>query len=87
MQQSETWRKAVLARSKKTLLQMASPDALIRLKYTSLSDKMERLSQIYYFEQHHSSIVEFLRYHFKHSQLDECGLLIQVYRHNIIIDI
>lgn len=75
--QSIKWMKAVLARSKKILLQMASPDALIRLQNSPLDDRRERLSQIYYIEQHHGSIVDFLCHHL-HSNHSN-GLLIQVY--------
>ncbi|XP_019860584.1 PREDICTED: E3 ubiquitin-protein ligase rnf213-alpha-like [Amphimedon queenslandica] len=66
------------------LLQMASPEALIRLKSTSLEDEQKHLSQIYYFEQHHGSIVEFLNYHL-HKTHDLSGLLIQVTTHSHLL--
>lgn len=75
---SEERKKAVLTCSKRILLQMASPDALIRLKLTRLDDKREKFLKIYYFEQHHGSIVEFLNHHLNESQHDSAGLLLQV---------
>ena len=83
---SEEWKEAVLTQSKKILLQMASPDALIRLHCTSLADDYEELRQIYFSEQHHGSIVQFLVHHLHNGShmSGQCGLLIQV-RYNIII--
>ena len=63
---------------KMILLQMASPEALIRLKNTSLMDEQKHLSQTYFFEQHHGSIVDFLNYHLQNSTHGSSGLLIQV---------
>ena len=64
--------------SKKVLLQMASPDALIRLHNTSLSDEQKKLKNIYFNEQCHGSIVQFLQYHLHGGQSHQSGLLIQV---------
>ena len=77
---SKEWKEAVLARSKRILLQMASPDALIRLCRTAIADNYEELSQIYLSEQHHGSIVQFLVHHLNNGSHieDNCGLLIQV---------
>ena len=79
-EKSEEWKEAVLTQSKKILLQMASPDALIRLRCTALADDYEELSQIYFSEQHHGSIVQFLVHHLHNGShmTDQCGLLIQV---------
>ena len=70
----------VLRLSQHLLLQIASDDALIRLKRTALADQWEELTQIYYLQQHHSSITDFLQHH-----IQECsdlgsqdGLLMQV---------
>ena len=75
---SDEIQEAVLECGKKILLQMASPEALIRLKSTLLDDEQKHLSQIYYFEQHHGSIVEFLNYHLPKTH-NLSGLLIQVW--------
>ena len=86
-EESKEWKEAVLGRSKAILLQMASPDALIRLYCTALVKDQKNLSQIYFSEQHHGSIVQFLSYHLHnagHVAAGQCGLLIQV-SYNIII--
>ena len=57
------WMETILQRSQDLLLQMASPDALIRLKCTALADQQEQLSQTYFSKQGHGSIVEFLFHH------------------------
>lgn len=77
MTNEDSRNKGILSRSKKILLQMASPESLIRLQYTSLDEQKEKLSEIYYVEQHHGSIVEFLSHHLNTST-DSYGLLIQV---------
>ena len=77
---SEQWKKAVLARSKKILLQMASPDALIRLKFTKLKEKRDKLLRIYYSDQHHRNMIELLNDNLK-KNLKGCtsiGLMMQV---------
>ena len=85
-EESKEWMEAILDRSKAILLQMASSDALIRLHCTALANDQKRLSQIYFSEQFHGSIVQFLGHHFCNASHVEgqCGLLIQV-SHNIII--
>ena len=76
---SEDWKTAVVIRSKRILLQMASPDALIRLKSNSLERQHKRLHHIYFSEQHHGSIVQFLKHHIEsYNNPGQCGLLIQV---------
>ena len=77
---SEEWKEAVLVRSKRLLLQMASPDALIRLHHTTLAKDQRTLSHIYFSEQHHGSIVQFLVHHLRNGShmTGQCGLLIQV---------
>lgn len=72
------FKKAVLARSKKILLQMSSPDALIRLELTKLDHRREKLLKIYYSDQHLGSMVEFLDYHLTKAQNVHIGLMIQV---------
>ena len=70
------WMEAVLQRSQDLLLQMASPDALIRLKNTALASKQVQLSQTYFLQQWHESIVEFLSHNLSHTS--DRGKLIQV---------
>lgn len=86
---TDDWKRKVLVRSKKILLQMASPDALIRLKNTSLSGKHKRLKQVYFYEQCHGSIVQFLQRHLHKDPNDMTDLLLQVfldvYAVNVII--
>ena len=72
------WKRDVLICSKKLLLQMASPDALIRLHNTTLSLDQEKIKKIYFYEQCHGSIVQFLQHHFYDGQPHQSGLLIQV---------
>ena len=74
---SEEWKEKVLECSKNILLEMASPDALIRLKNTSLADELKRLNHTYFIEQNHGSIVQFLSNQFSNDH-SENGLLIQV---------
>ena len=82
---SEEWHKAVLARSKKILLQMASPDALVRLESTSLQNKKDKMLQIYYFDQQHGSLLHFLKYHLKNKLQGQTTCLLQVSFFGIII--
>ena len=63
--------------SKFLLLQTASPDAIVRLECTPISDEKEAINHIYSEEQYHMSMIEFLR-HFIHDSHTEGGLLLQV---------
>ena len=74
---SEEWKEKVLECSKDILLEMASPDALIRLKNTSLADEQKKLNHTYFIEQNHGSIVQFLSNQLS-NDYSEDGLLIQV---------
>lgn len=76
---SEKEKKTLLKHSKKILLQMASPDALIRLRLTGLHEKREKILKIYYFKQHHGSVAEFFNHHRLFiNQRNQAGLLLQV---------
>eukprot|EP00731_Ephydatia_muelleri_P016208 Em0009g632a len=79
---SELWRQAVLMQCKCSLLQTASPDALIRLKSSTEIPKKEvnYLNDVYFKHQHHSSLQDFLSHQFQDSTHLE-GLLIQVTTH------
>ena len=80
MEESEEWLDMVVERSKRLLVQMASPDALIRLQCTELAEEERKKIATIYTEQHHGSISSFLT-HCLHQQLndvDEDGLLLHV---------
>lgn len=56
----------VFEESKELLLKMASPDALIRLKCTALKDHQKELCHIYFDQQKHNSLTDFVKH-----QLDD----------------
>ena len=67
----------VLTQSKHLLLRTVSPDALVRLGHTQLSgEEQQQLHKIYFDEQHHSSIEDFLVHHLQ--QCEGGGVLMQV---------
>ena len=68
----------VLRLSRYLLLQIASDDALIRLKRTSLADHQKEFMQVYFSEQHHDSIISFVCHHLKDDGSTSDGLLMQV---------
>ena len=72
------WKDAVLWRSQFLLLQMATPDALLRLKRTALAKSAEELTQMYFTKQKHISITDFLCHHLKDASKHDCGSLFQV---------
>ncbi len=75
----EAWKKDIFDRSCEILLQMASPDALVRLQKSRLAGTQQELSKIYFFEQHHDSLLQFLEYHLQITDAKEGnGLLMQV---------
>ena len=63
--------------SKYLLLQTAAPDAIVRLKNTVLADKKKEIENIYFQQQKHSSIEDFLNHHVN-GECAESGLLMQV---------
>lgn len=62
--------------SKFLLLQTASPDGIIRLERTALSSEMSNIRDIYFKEQCHHSIGDFLNCNI-HGQITHSGLLMQ----------
>ena len=72
------WMEAILQKSQDLLLQMASPESLIRLECTALADQQEQLRQTYFSMQGHGSIVEFLSHNLLHSHVLDRAKLIQV---------
>ena len=68
----------MLRLSQYLLLQMASDDAIVRLKNTTLADQQEELMQLYLSERHHNSIINFVQYHMQNDVESQEGLLLQV---------
>ena len=67
----------VLSISKRLLLQTAAPEAIARLKCTPLAIEREEIIKIYFEQQHHNSIEDFL-IHNLYNNVDPSGLLMQV---------
>ena len=67
----------VLKLSQYLLLQTAAPDAVIRLEGTALADEKDKIRNLYFTVQRHSSIERFLNYHI-HERDVQNGLLFQV---------
>ena len=67
----------VLKRSQYLLLQTAHPDALIRLEHSPLADQREELVRLY-FQQHHSSLEDFLAHHLQSCSMKRENLLMHV---------
>ena len=65
MEEKEEWLDMVMERSKNLLIQMASPDSLIRLQSINIPEIEEDKKKITraYTEQCHTSIRDFLRHH------------------------
>lgn len=68
----------VLKLSQLLLLQTASDDSLVRLMMTDLAHQQKELMRLYFSEQHHQSIAEFLYHHMQNSDESKEGLLLQV---------
>ena len=66
----------ILQFSKFLLLQTACPDSIFRVKSTPLRGEYENIQNIYFKEQHHSSIQDFLDHCL--SQNNQGSLLLQV---------
>jgi hypothetical protein len=67
--------------SKFLLLQTAAPDAIVRLEQTTLTNQKKVIENVYFKQQHHSSIEDFLIYHV-HECDAETALLMQVCTYN-----
>ena len=68
----------VLKRSQYLLLQTASPDALFRLEHSPLADQTEELLELYFQQQHHGSLEDFLAHHLQRNGISRESLLMQV---------
>ena len=74
MEESAEWHDMVMPRCKNLLIQMASPDAIIRLQNINKPDIEEDKKSITraYTEQCHTSIQDFLRHHLQlHHETEE----------------
>ena len=74
MEESEEWLDMVTERSKNLLIQMASPDALIRLQSINVPEIEENKKNITsaYTDQCHTSIKDFLHHHLQlHHEMEE----------------
>ena len=81
MEESEEWQERVVEHSKSLLIQMATPDALIRLQCTQLAEEERRKITTAYTEQHHGSISDFIYHHLQRQfggMDEEGGLLLHV---------
>ena len=79
MEEQEEWKDAVLQCSKNVLVQMAPPDAIIRLMCTWPAEKQKQIKEVYS-NQCHGSIAEFLSFHLHNykGNWEDGGLLLQV---------
>ena len=68
----------MLRLSQYLLLQIACDDALIRLKRTSLADQQKEFMHLYFSEQHHDSVIDFVSHHINDDDGSSEGLLMQV---------
>lgn len=67
----------VLNLSKYLLLLTASPDAIVRVERTALSNEKILIEHIYFQQQYHTSIIEFLDY-YVNERHENSRLLMQV---------
>ena len=60
------------------MLQIAAPEAIVRLECTPLSDKKAEITRIYFKDQYHMSIDDLLDRFILTDYFAETGLLVQV---------
>ena len=60
------------------LLQIASDDALIRLKKTTLAEQQEEFLELYFSQQCHNSVIDLVRHYITSVERSREGLLMQV---------
>jgi len=85
VEESHIWKENVLKMNQYLLLQTASPDALVRLEHTLLADQREELLRLYFQEQHHNSVEDFLAHHIQKNSTRGGGLLMQVTTHSHLL--
>ena len=92
MEKQDEWMDSVLQHSQSLLIQMATPDALIRLKNTPLADQQQQILKDYS-NQCHESIAEFLSRHLRshekkspEKKLVDGGLLLHVNKCPLLFD-
>ena len=60
------------------MLETAAPDAIVRLERTALAHEKEAIMQLYFEEQHHNSLTDYLTHHLHSAHRERHGLLMQV---------
>ncbi|XP_031561517.1 E3 ubiquitin-protein ligase RNF213-like [Actinia tenebrosa] len=79
----DQWEEEVLMQCKRRLVQCCLPDAIVRLHYSKLQHEADKLWDLYFKQQQHSSLASFL------SSVDNTdhqdGLLIQVSTHSKLL--
>ena len=85
--QDEEWEQNVFDLSLRKLLSCATPDSLARVPVSGLSKDAGRLWEMYFSEQHHNSIADFMKFELENvSQREHCsGLLLQVTTHSRLL--
>ncbi|XP_072028880.1 E3 ubiquitin-protein ligase RNF213-like [Amphiura filiformis] len=68
-----------------SLLQCATPEAIMRLPYSKLKDEFGDLFEIYFSNQKHSSLKEYLCHHLKDKIRRSQGLMLQVTTHSRLL--
>ena len=60
------------------LLQTAAPDAIIRLEHTKLVNEKKEIEDIYFRQQHHNSVEDFVINSLQKHTVEDSGMLMQV---------
>ncbi|KAK3715936.1 hypothetical protein QZH41_016501 [Actinostola sp. cb2023] len=80
----DEWEETVLSESKRLLVQCCTPDAIVRLHSSGLTDEADEIWDLYFNQQRHSSLAAFLTSVDRTKQHKE-GLLIQVSTHSRLL--
>ena len=68
----------MLEEAKRTLLQCATPEAVVRLKKSHLSEEEDDLLWLYFTEQRHGSLLELLQQEMKERKSTDADIFMQV---------
>ncbi|XP_035676169.1 LOW QUALITY PROTEIN: E3 ubiquitin-protein ligase rnf213-alpha-like [Branchiostoma floridae] len=79
----DMWEETVFERAKETLLQCATPDAVVCLGSSHLTSEADTLAHKYFHDQHHSSLADFLLHNIQKE--GRTGLLAQVTTHGRLL--
>eukprot|EP00058_Branchiostoma_floridae_P007057 XP_002592545.1 hypothetical protein BRAFLDRAFT_108419 [Branchiostoma floridae] len=79
----DMWKETVFERAKETLLQCATPDAVVCLGSSHLTSEADTLAHKYFHDQHHSSLADFLLHNIQKE--GRTGLLAQVTTHGRLL--